>query len=87
MFLTYKNVEYYDLQKSHLTGIPAKAFKRPHSDHGDWLIDEMHLSPEGLVIHEIELAFARWTIHCEDIEYLWIPKGSEDNSPNTQYKY
>lgn len=87
MLLTYKNVEYYDFRKFAPTGLVARIYKRPHSQHGDWLIDEIHLSPTGRVIHEIEFELARWIIHCEDIEYLWVPKGSEDDSPKTQYQY
>jgi hypothetical protein len=88
MLLTYKNVEYYNLQKSALTGVLAKNFKRPHAEHGEWLVDEMHISPEGLVIHEIEWASsASWTVQCEDIEFIWIPNGGEDDSPKTQYEY
>lgn len=42
--------------------------------HGDWLIDEIYLTNEGLIIHDIEFANdARWTIHCEDIDYNWNP--------------
>lgn len=85
MLLTYKNVEYYDFRKFAPTGLAARIHKRPHSEHGDWLVDEIHISPTGRVIHEIEFELARWTIHCEDIEYVWTPNGAEDDSPETAY--
>jgi len=40
--------------------------------HGDWLIDEVRLSGDGLVIHEIVFSNKyTWIIECESIGYQW----------------
>jgi len=66
--LFYKRVRCYDLNA------PAnlQVMTKYRSGHGDWLIDEVRLSRDGLVIHEI--AFSKgytWTIECESIDYQW----------------
>lgn len=62
--LKYKNVRGYSLVKS-----------AEYSDcHGDWLYDEVRLSENGRVLHEIEFWLkASWLIECEDIEFAWTP--------------
>jgi hypothetical protein len=63
--LFYKNVAGYSLAFS--PGIYGWA-------HSDWLYDEVRISDEGSVIHEIRFASnARWYIECEDIVYEWEP--------------
>jgi hypothetical protein len=46
--------------------------------HRDWRYDELRVSDNGRVIHEIEWCGGRdtgkWTIEASDVEYLWIPK-------------
>jgi aminoglycoside phosphotransferase family enzyme len=47
--------------------------------HGDWLVDEVRLSDNGKIIHEIEWENrGHWIIECNDIEYLWIPIVKKD---------
>jgi hypothetical protein len=44
------------------------------TDGGDWMYDEVRLSVEGRVIHEIRfLADSHWLIECEDFTYEWKP--------------
>jgi hypothetical protein len=67
--LIYKNVKSYSLTNSFDTG----KF-RFGNGHGDWLYDEIRLSENNLVLHEIEWWLsASWLIECEDIIYKWIP--------------
>lgn len=59
--LCYKNVVQYELRKSD-----------SWDSHGDWLYDEVRLSDNNLVLHEIELASdIIWLIECKDIEFNW----------------
>ena len=61
--LSYKNVARYELKKSD-----------SWDSHGDWLYDEVRLSDNNLVLHEIEFAGdIIWLIECEDIEFNWKP--------------
>lgn len=63
--LTYENVRGYTLQ--YASSIYCGA-------HGDWLRDEVRLSEDGTVVHEIVFASgARWLIECEDIFNKWLP--------------
>lgn len=59
--LTYRAVHHYRIGS-----------QRP--DHGDWLYDEIRLSPEGRVLHEIEFVGDTWEIECQDVAYEWKPK-------------
>jgi hypothetical protein len=43
--------------------------------HGDWLYDEIRLSADGHVLHEIEIGGDSWEIECQDVAYEWKPKG------------
>ena len=56
------------------TSAPAE-FERPPFGvgHGDWLVDEVHLSGRGLVTHEILFSRgARWRIESRDLQYEWV---------------
>lgn len=65
--LKYHDVKKYNLDKASLEFPPNMG-----SGQGDWLIDEVYLDDDGLVIHDIEFANnGRWTIHCGDVEYTW----------------
>lgn len=45
--------------------------------HGDWIVDEVLLTEEGLIAHEIEFSdSARWRIVAKDMTYSWIKKGN-----------
>jgi hypothetical protein len=47
---------------------------RGWKSHGDWLYDEVRLSEDGFVLHEIEFVGGiEWLIECEDIEFKWLP--------------
>ena len=42
--------------------------------HGDWLADEVSLSTNQFVHHEVLFGGgARWRIESKDIQYRWIP--------------
>jgi hypothetical protein len=70
----YKQVKYYCLGKFPYKDNDDFGLKKAVNFHGDWLVDEIYLSEESLVIHDIEFANkVRWIIHCEDIEYNWNP--------------
>jgi hypothetical protein len=44
--------------------------------HGDWLVDEVSISANGFVSHEILFSsHARWLIEAENIQYRWVPIG------------
>jgi len=66
----YKKVRHYDLK------VPTNLhlMTKYRLGHGDWLIDEIRLSGDSLVIHEIAFSNGHtWTIECESIDYQWIP--------------
>jgi len=43
-----------------------------HRAHGDWGYDEIRISDQGRVLHEIEIGGTTWSIECEDIHYVWL---------------
>lgn len=59
--LTYKNVRSYSFSKESALFL----------GHSDWLYDEIRLSENGFVLHEIEWVNGEWLIECEDIFYEW----------------
>lgn len=66
--LHYANVESYSINK------PPRRYKQLEIGHGDWRIDEIRLSDQFLVIHEIEFREGgNWLIECADIIYKWEP--------------
>jgi hypothetical protein len=70
MALTYRDVQSYTLNT------PVTRLDPPLKvGHGDWLVDEVTLSENKLVQHEIEFRRGgRWRIECRDIEWAWHPK-------------
>jgi hypothetical protein len=46
--------------------------------HGDWLVDEITLTPDGNVQHEAILSAAKITVRCVDIECDWVPSRPQD---------
>jgi hypothetical protein len=68
--LTYKNVRSYSFGKS-ADSLP---------NHRDWLYDEIRLSKNNLVLHEIEWDSGDWIIECEDVLYEWKPFEKFDES-------
>lgn len=68
--LSYKNVGSYRLDAPP-RGEPRRS---AHVGHGDWLIDEIRLSDNGLVLHEILFrSRGRWLIEAADISSEWKP--------------
>jgi hypothetical protein len=67
--LSYKDVQSYAIETpKHFDGPPS------HVGHGDWLADEVTLSRQNFVQHEIEFSRgSRWHIECRDIECGWHP--------------
>jgi hypothetical protein len=54
------------------------------ADDSDWLYDELQLSDEGLVVHEIRWASgARWRVECADIMYDWQPFADKPDEEST----
>jgi hypothetical protein len=67
ILLRYDGVERYSM-----TRVPKRG--RPTVGHGDWLMDEIRLSDEGLVAHEVIFSEGgRWLIECADVTCEWRP--------------
>jgi hypothetical protein len=53
--------------------------------HRDWRYDELRLSDQGTLIHEIEWRSLHdtgtWTIEASDLEFRWIPDGGDEPAP------
>ena len=49
-------------------------FNANAANHGDWLYDEIRISQNKSVVHEIEFSNSHWYIECADIKYTWNPK-------------
>lgn len=65
--ISYCEVQGYSL--SHRSDLTLDADIRRH---GDWLYDEVRLSPRGNVEHEIEWSGgSNWVIESKDIAYVW----------------
>ena len=53
----------------------VKSGSTKNSGHGDWLTDEVSLSKDKLVIHEILFSSgSRWFIESRDIHFRWIQR-------------
>jgi hypothetical protein len=64
--ITYRDVQSYTLS--------LQGSKNPSATivHGDWIVDEILLTENGLVSHEVEFSqLANWKIVCRDIVYRW----------------
>jgi hypothetical protein len=70
--ITYERVSNYSFKK-----LSGKSEINPNSNivgHGDWLYDEIALSENSNVIHEIVFSNNyQWFIECVDIVYRWKP--------------
>lgn len=52
-------------------------------DNGDWLVDEIALTPDGTVAHTIELTNGMIRIECRELRYTWLPAPeAEDEGEN-----
>jgi hypothetical protein len=75
--LRYTNVRQYEIGRSYRVGSFASTMA--NEGHSDWLIDEIGLTDDGYVIHEIEFVSALWVIECGDFSYNWLPDELERN--------
>ena len=67
MIVNYREVQSYSLESPIELRFPAVA-----TGHGDWLSDEVTLSNNGFVLHEVEFRRgSRWLIECRDINWSW----------------
>ncbi len=67
-------ITYHDVREYVLSNEPLKYPVNPGNGHGDWLLDEVYLDDDDLVVHDIEFANnARWTIYCGELEHEWFP--------------
>ena len=69
ILLAYQGVHSYSMQKRR----KERPFYAPGQSHGDWLVDEIRLSENELILHEIELVLGTWLIECENLSYEWQP--------------
>lgn len=68
--LLYKDVESYCLDQPHRRG----QWETTEKGHKDWKVDEVDLSKNGYILHEIEWQDGgHWFIECRDFEFKWIP--------------
>jgi len=68
--LNYKNVRSYTLSAQP----NGERHVNQNTGHGDWLIDEVRLSENNLVLHEILFANrGRWLIEATDFLWEWKP--------------
>jgi hypothetical protein len=68
--LNYKDVRSYELRAQPHANQQASR----NVGHGDWLIDEVRLSENHLVLHEILFRDrGRWLIEASDILWEWKP--------------
>jgi hypothetical protein len=63
LLLGYADVQMYSLESP-----------KARAGHGDWLVDEVRLSENGFVLHEVLLSNDnRWVIEAKDISCEWRP--------------
>ena len=69
MTLNYREVQSYSLETPLDSKLPPLRV-----GHGDWLYDEVTLSKQNFVQHEVEFRRgSRWLIECKDIDWAWEP--------------
>lgn len=65
--IVYKNVKSYSMIATLISWEAGEG-------HGDWMYDEIRLSEQGNVLHEIEWSRGSdWLIEFKDFAYQWIP--------------
>jgi WD40 repeat protein len=63
LLLSYADVQAYSLESP-----------KVRAGHGDWLVDEIRLSDNGFVLHEVLFSNDnRWLIEAKDISCEWRP--------------
>ena len=75
----YSNVINYSLV------MPVENNRRAQTGHDGWRIDEIRLSNDGNLIHEIRFkSGAQWLIESHNIEYTWIGGSDSGSGPSTR---
>jgi hypothetical protein len=70
----YHELHYIDVQNYDLS-FGSSEDGRHAVLHSDWLIDEVRLSDDGNMLHEIEFRYgAHWLIECRDFTYKEKPR-------------
>jgi hypothetical protein len=73
LILRYLNVVAYRLDQPNAAA--DRKFRR-WVGHGDWLMDDVGISNEGFMTHEVILrGGAKWYIECEDFAFEWQAGG------------
>jgi hypothetical protein len=68
----YTELVYSDLRHYEINLLQTKI--SPHIGHGDWLDDEIRLSSDGYILHEIEFSSGKnWRIESKGFEHSWKP--------------
>jgi len=68
--ITYQHVKGYSLSASQTHRLAAAV------GHGDWLIDELIISSDNLLYHEVHFSEgAHLAVFCEDVSYQWKARG------------
>jgi hypothetical protein len=69
----YIDLHYTNVADYHIAGGGSEG-DHGHDGHGDWYVDDFHVSSQGKVVHEI--LFSRgyiWSIECDDVVHEWLP--------------
>lgn len=75
----YRNVVAYRVAQ---TNTPSARPFRGLVGHGDWLTDDIGISAEGFVTHDVLFALGgRWFIECEELTCEWEAGGYGPESP------
>lgn len=63
-----------ELKYSRVRSYSLVSGSKSEAGHGDWLFDEIRLSEQGGVLHEVEWSGGgSWLIECGDVSYTWMP--------------
>ena len=78
----YRNVVAYRVEQANAPS--ARPF-RALVGHGDWLVDDIGISGEGFVTHEVLFFLGgRWFIECEELHCEWEPGEYGPESPEIE---
>ncbi|MBK8812784.1 MAG: hypothetical protein IPN69_20745 [Acidobacteria bacterium] len=62
----------YKMVSSYQISLRSNQFET--KTHSDWAVDEIGLSDDGSVVHEIRFVYGdQWRIECSDIQFAWHP--------------
>lgn len=75
----YIEFSYEEVQRYSVSSLRSE-----QSNRTDWLYDEVRLSEQGYVLHEIEWSEgSNWTIEAKNITYKWIPVDEHKDGNST----